>query len=324
MCVYNYTNKIKMSTTTIKGKNLKSELITLPSKVQQMDLPDGKPGPKYLWVNYKNQPFEVQTPKMKVAFNMKPNTIGDTTKYSVELSFGGMEDDSAIKKFHDNIHSMDELMIDEGVKNSMAWFKKKTLSRDVAEANYSRMIKTPTDKVTGEVLTQYPKRLRVKIPYYNGEFKCDVFDKSGKKLEQSLEEILVRGTVVKAILGSPRVWFPSSSYMCQWQVKRMEVEVQEVQKGFAFLPDTDDEDDEGEEVVKQEEVKPEEVKPAEEVKPVEEVTPAEEAKPAEEEVKPEDDSEDDDSEEEAPPTPPPVKKTKGKKTKEKKTTKSKN
>ena len=305
MCVYNYTNKIKMSSvTTIKGKNLKPELITLPSKVQQMDLPDGKPGPKYLWVNYKNQPFEVQTPKMKVAFNMKPNTIGDTTKYSVELSFGGMEDDTAIHKFHDNIHSMDELMIDEGVKNSMAWFKKKTLSRDVAEANYSRMIKTPTDKVTGEVLTQYPKRLRVKIPYYNGEFKCDVFDKSGKKLEQSLEEILVRGTVVKAILGSPRVWFPSSSYMCQWQVKRMEVEVQEVQKGFAFLPDTDDEDDEA--------------KPAEEAKPDD----------SEDDDSEDDDSEDDDSddsEEEAPPTPPPVKKTtKGKKTKEKKPTKSKN
>ena len=31
--------------------------------------------------------------------------------------------------------------------------------------------------------------------------------------------------------------------MCQWKVVRMEADVQKIQRGPAFLPDTDDEDD---------------------------------------------------------------------------------
>ena len=163
----------------------------------------------------------VQTPRMNVAFNMKP-TMGEYPKYSVELSFQGMETDESLRKFHDNIDAMDEFMIGEGVKNSMAWFKQKKVSRDVIEAKYSRMIKTPTDKETGEVLTQYPKRLRLKIPYYDGKFGCEVFDKEGNKMEDPMEEILVRGTRVKAIIECVGLWISASSYMCQWKVVRME------------------------------------------------------------------------------------------------------
>ena len=53
---------------------------------------------------------------------------------------------------------------------------------------------------SGEVLTQYPKRLRLKIPFYDGKFGCEVFDRDGNKIEDPMDEILVRGTRVKAII----------------------------------------------------------------------------------------------------------------------------
>ena len=294
-------------TTTIKGKNLDTNLVTLADKPRQLDN-----GSKFVWAGYKGQKLAVQTPRMSVAFNMKPNTMGEYPKYSVELSFQGMDTDESLRKFHDNIEAMDNFMIDAGVKNSMAWFKQKKVSRDVIEAKYSTMIKTPTDKETGEVLSQYPQRLRLKVPFYDGKFGCEVYGKDGNKMEDPMEEILVRGTRVKAIIECVGLWISASSYMCQWKVVRMEADVQKVQRGPAFLPDTDDEEEESE-------------APAPAVAPVES-TPAEpegdgseededDSDEDEEESEDEDsEDEDEDSEEEAPPPPPePVKKTKAKK-----------
>ena len=300
--------------TTIKGKNLDVNLVTLADKPRQLDN-----GSKFVWAGYKNQKLAVQTPRMNVAFNMKPNTMGEYPKYSVELSFGGMDEDESLQKFHDNIHQMDELLIDEGVKNSMAWFKQKKVSRDVIEAKYSRMIKTPTDKETGEVLSQYPQRFRLKVPFYDGKFGCEVYDKDGNKMEDPMDEILVRGTRVKAIVECVGLWISASSYMCQWKVVRMEADVQKVQRGFAFLPDTDDEDD-GESSAPA--PAPE---PASAPEPTEEDEDESDGEGSEDESDEESDDDDsEESEEEAPPPPPePVKKTKAKKptaAKEKKTT----
>lgn len=302
--------------TTIKGKNLDVNLVTPADKPRQLDN-----GSKFVWVGYKNQKLAVQTPRMSVAFNMKPNTMGEYPKYSVELSFSGMESDESLQKFHDNIEALDQYMIDQGVKNSMAWFKQKKVSRDVIDAKYSPMIKTPTDKETGEVLTQYPQRLRLKVPYYDGKFGCEVFDKDGNKMEDPMEEILVRGTRVKAIIECVGLWISASSYMCQWKVVRMEADVQKVQRGFAFLPDTDDEDETGEVSAPAPATAPAVIS---EPEPVIENDESDEDS-EEEDGDSDEDSEDgdgdsdEDSEEEAPPPPPePVKKAKAKKTTTKK------
>ena len=281
-------------TSTIKGKNLDASLITPADKPKQLEN-----GSKFVWVGYKNNKLSVQTPKMNVAFNMGAYTQGEYPKYSVELSFGGMDEDAGLKKFYDNMNAMDEYIIDEGVKNSMAWFKTKKTSRDVVEAKYSRMIKTPTDKETGEVLSQYPQRLRLKIPFYDGKFGCEVYDKDGNKIDDPMEDILVRGTRVKAIVECVGLWIASASYMCQWKVVRMEADVQKVSRGPAFLPDTDDEGNDDESAPAA--AKPAAAKPAAEPATVADTE-------SEEDSDEESGSEDDDSEEEAPPPPPEPKK----------------
>ncbi len=285
--------------TTIKGKNLDTSLITPADKPRQLDN-----GSKFLWVGYKNSKLSVQTPRMNVAFNMGVYDKGEYPKYSVELSFGGMESDSSLQKFHDNLEAMDEYLIDQGVANSMAWFKAKNSSRDVVEAKYSRMIKTPTDKDSGEVLTQYPKRLRLKIPFYDGKFGCEVLDRDGNKIDAPMEEILVRGTRVKAIIECVGLWIASASYMCQWKVVRMEADVQKVSRGPAFLPDSDDEGDNDEQPDSPE---PEPAPALEPEPPAEDSEEEEDSDEDESEEDSEEDS-DEDSEEEAPPPPPETKK----------------
>ena len=297
-------------TTTIKGKNLDTNLVTLADKPRQMDN-----GSKYVWAGYKGQKLSVQTPRMSVAFSMKPNTMGEYPKYSVELSFQGMDTDKSLQKFHDNIEAMDNFMIDAGVKNSMAWFKQKKVSRDVIEAKYSTMIKTPTDKETGEVLTQFPQRLRVKVPFYDGKFGCKLFGKDGKEIEDApLEDILVRGTRVKAIIECVGLWISASGYMCQWKMVRMEADVQKVESGPIFLSDSEDEDEGSETPTSAPEPPAENQPPPAEPEGEDSEDDSEEEDDSDGEDSEEESDDDEDSEEEAPPPPPePVKKTKGKK-----------
>jgi hypothetical protein len=286
----------------IKGKNLDTTLITPADKPKQLDN-----GSKFVWVGYKNAKLSLQTPRMNVAFNMGVYDKGEYPKYSVELSFAGMDIDSGLQKFYDNMNAMDEYIIDEGVKNSMAWFKTKKTSRDVVEAKYSRMIKTPTDKETGEVLSQYPQRLRLKIPFYDGKFNCEVFDKEGNKIEDPMDEILVKGTRVKAIIECVGLWIASASYMCQWKVVRMEADVQKVTRGPEFLPDTDDEGDDGEDGDSDALAAAPAPAPAPEPEPE-----PEDSEEDDSDAETESEDDDDDSEEEAPPPPPePKKKAKG-------------
>jgi hypothetical protein len=304
--------------TTIKGKNLDTTLITPADKPKQLEN-----GSKFVWIGYKNAKLSVQTPPMNVAFNMGVYDKGEYPKYSVELSFGGMDEDPSLKKFYENMSAMDEYIIDEGVKNSMAWFKAKKTSRDVVEAKYSRMIKTPTDKETGEVLSQYPQRLRLKIPFYDGKFGCEVFDKDGNKIEDAMEDILVRGTRVKAIVECVGLWIASASYMCQWKVVRMEADVQKVSRGPAFLPDTDDEgDDDSAPAVVAKPVAVEDEPPAvAAAKPVAAATPptmVADTESEDEDSDAESGSDDEESEEEAPPPPPEPKKKAAKEKKAKK------
>ena len=230
-----------MANLTIKGKNLKSNLISISDKPIVMDS-----GAKLVWVGYDHsgspKNLVLQTPQMTVPFGMNSYEGGEYPKYSMELSFGDLEKDKNLKAFHDNMCEFDEHLIDAGVKNSMAWFKKKKASADVIDAMYNRCVKVPTDKETGEELTQYPKRLRIKLPFKDGKFECKVFDTEGKEItDKPMEEVLARNAKVKAIIQCVGMWVSASNYMCQWKLLRAEVEVPEGKGTYDFLPETDDE-----------------------------------------------------------------------------------
>ena len=127
--------------TIIKGKNMEVSGVSIADKPKQMDN-----GSKYVWVGYNSKNLQVQTPMMDVAFNMSCFDKGEYPKYSVELSFSGMETDKSLQRFYENLCAMDEHLIEAGMSNSLSWFKSKSASRDVVEAKYSPIVKVPLDK----------------------------------------------------------------------------------------------------------------------------------------------------------------------------------
>ena len=141
----------------------------------------------------------------------KYEEAGKPTKYSLDMSFGGMDDDPKIKEFYEAIHSIDEKLIADTKKNSLAWLRKKTVSEDVARTLYTPSIKRSKDKDTGEETDKYPPTFKAKIPFWDDKFTCTVWDHNRTKLEGDFTEHMSKGQSVVAIIKCGGVWFLEES-----------------------------------------------------------------------------------------------------------------
>ena len=196
-------------------------------------------GGQAIYVNYEGKPLILQTPKMSMPWGMGKYD-GDIPKYSLDLSFKGMDNNPALESFYNALHSLDEKLVDDGVSNSMSWFKKKKQSKDVCKALYANQIKVSKDK-NGEPDGKYPPTMKVKVPWKDGSFQCDAYDANKKLIEDDLSNVLVKGTQVQALIQCVGMWFAGGKYGCSWKVVQMKVTPPAGIHGYSFLDDSDDE-----------------------------------------------------------------------------------
>ena len=74
------------------------------SKIEYTDLKAmGTTGAKQMYLNYDGgQQIIMHTPKMRLPYGVgKYEEAGKPTKYSLDMSFGGMDDDPKIKEFYE-------------------------------------------------------------------------------------------------------------------------------------------------------------------------------------------------------------------------------
>lgn len=210
-------------------------------------------GAKSAYLNYGGERLVMQSAvSMSVPFGLNcADKFGPPT-YSVELSFRGHEQRPEIKQFMDTMNALDEFMVTEGVKNSKSWFKA-DLSRDVVKAFYTPLVKYSKDK-DGNILS-YPPNIKLKLPKNNGEFEAKFYDVNGTPYKGvPVEDLLVKGVQVTAIMECTGVWFAGSKYGLTWKAKQIAIHKLPERigdfafKGLGSAPQTndDDEDDDDE------------------------------------------------------------------------------
>ena len=151
------SNKTIMSATTIKGKNIDVSKISF-SQPRKLDN-----GAKLVYLNYNGGRLSVQSPWMSLPWKMGEYLEGEYPKYSIDLSFKGMDEDADLQAFHDKIQQIEEKIIEGGVNNSVSWFKKKSANRDVIDAIFNRILKVSKDKETGEPDGKWPPSMKLKV-----------------------------------------------------------------------------------------------------------------------------------------------------------------
>lgn len=206
--------------------NTKNIAISAPKTLQS--------GAKQAYANYGGEKLIMQTAiAMTVPFGVNIADQFGPTQYSVDLSFRGQDQRPEIKEFLDVMTKIDEFMIQEGVKNSVAWFKSK-LSEDVIKAFYTPSVKYSKDK-EGNVLS-YPPNLKLKLRKINNDFETKFYDLNGNPYKGvPVEELLVKGVQVTAIMECGGVWFAGSKFGLTWRAKQIAIhKLPERINDFAF------------------------------------------------------------------------------------------
>ena len=231
----------------IKGKNIDVSKLAF-SQPKVLDN-----GAKLVYMNYDSGRLSIQTPWMSLPWKMgvyEPDD-GGPPKYSVNLSFKGMENDPDLQAFHDKLQEVEGKIVDAGFDNSVSWFKKKKTTREVVEAIFNPILHVSKDKETGEPDGKWPPTMKLKVARKNGVWESNrdrplvVKDMSGKQYkinsEDNLEDIFCKNTRLRVKMSCVGIWVASSSYTCQWQLTSAEVDVPDNADNDNFLPDSDDE-----------------------------------------------------------------------------------
>ena len=206
-------------------------------------------GGNAVYLQYEGNPLILQTPRMSLPWSMGRYEGQDGVKYSIDLSFKGLEGDEKMKNFHRVLSDLDSKLVEDGVVNSMSWFKKKKVSADIMKEFYTNQLKLSKDKETGEPDGKYPPIFKVKVPFKDDKFGCQVYDTKKNLIESDLSEVLVKGCQVQCLIQCVGLWFAGGKYGCSWKVVQMKVTPPAGLHGYSFLDD--EEEDEG--VVEEEE-----------------------------------------------------------------------
>ena len=104
-------------------------------------------------------------------------------KYSIQLSFDGIEDRVSLQVFKKLFEDIDNKVSQHAFENSNEYFKKKFTSIDVVKAIFTPSIKYPIDKMTGEVSTQWAPKVKIDLEMRKGEFMFQCFDKKRNPMD---------------------------------------------------------------------------------------------------------------------------------------------
>ena len=206
--------------------NVKNITISAPKLLQS--------GARQAYLNYAGERLVMQTAlAMSVPFGLNTADKFGPPQYSVDLSFRGYEQRPEVKEFMDAIQQLDEALLQEGVKNSKSWFKS-NLTMDVVKAFYTPTLKYSKDK-DGNVLS-YPPTIKLKLRKLNDQFETKFYDLNRNPYKNvPVEELLVKGVQVTAIIECAGVWFAGSKFGLTWRAVQIAIhKLPEKMGDFAF------------------------------------------------------------------------------------------
>ena len=194
-------------------------------------------GGKYIPLYYDKSPFVIQTPQCYAPFGM--NCFRDdkdgTESYSLELSFKEKESRDSLRRYYEILEEIDTKVLEAALENSQLWLRK-AKSKEVVEALFTRSIRIPTDRETGEVIDKWPPTFRLKLNKDNkGHFRCVAYDQETKD-EISLDTVMpkMKGSKVTAIASCGGIWVAGGKFGCSWKATQLMIQVNSGLNRFAF------------------------------------------------------------------------------------------
>ena len=162
--------------------------------------------------------------------------------YDLSIQFPKSEyNTEELSKFLKAMQGIEEKIKKTAMENSKEWMNKAKMSQEVVDALWSPMLKYPKDQATGEPDYSRAPTLRVKIPYWEGEFKnVEVYDINQNSLfpndgDVSISELITKGSNVATIIQCGGVWFANGKFGVTWKLFQCVVKPRETLSGKCHI-----------------------------------------------------------------------------------------
>jgi hypothetical protein len=155
-----------------------------------------------------------------------PVTGKGNGKFDMSLQFPSAEyktEDTTL--FLEKMEALEKKILTDALENSKAWFGKIIKSMDVLEALYTPFLKRTKDKFTGEPDLSKMPTLNVKLPIWEGVWKCEIYDEEGERLFPNSSTPLVtpidylqKGTNIGVLMQCGGIWFANGKFGVTWKL----------------------------------------------------------------------------------------------------------
>lgn len=149
------------------------------------------------------------------------------------LPFSLPDGDDKVDEFREFLRKFDLQNVQTAVNNCVAWFKK-PLAPESVQALYNPSMKQNSDK--------YPPIFRARFPTHpdTGHFMGDIFDANRNMIGLGA---ITPGCQVEAIVELVGLYFVAKEFGTSWKVVQLKVYPTERIRGYAFVCDSDSEDE---------------------------------------------------------------------------------
>jgi hypothetical protein len=178
------------------------------------------------WGLNENEPFDGKSGPKTYDFTLQfPNE-----EYSLD----------ATQKFLKNFKALEQFIKDSAVENSRDWLGKAKMTAEVVDALWSPMVKYPKDQETGEFDYSRQPQVRVKVPFWDGEFNVEIYDPDQKLLFPNdngveLKDLITKGSQMATVLQCGGVWVASGKFGVTWRLFQAVVKPKESLKGKCHI-----------------------------------------------------------------------------------------
>lgn len=144
--------------------------------------------------------------------------------------------------FMNNMIDLEKKIKADAITNAKEWFGKAKMSEDAVDALWTPMLKYPKDKNTLEPDTTRAPTLKVKIPYWEGEWKTELYnldqraifpDPDGSAITP--KDLIGKGSHVAVVLQCGGLWFANGKFGITWKLLQGVVKPRETMKGKCHI-----------------------------------------------------------------------------------------
>jgi len=196
-----------------------------------------------------NSVLNIQTPLM-LTWGVNENVdkkSGEVQSYSMALQFPSDEYKTpGISKFFAALQQLESKIKQDAIANSKEWFGK-AMSAEVIGAIFHPVLSYSKNPQTGEPDHTKNPTLRIKLPFYDGEWKgIEIYDSNSNALfpnsdGKSPKDLIVKGSDAALIITCGGLWFAGGSFGVTWRLVQAVLKPKPSLRGKCHITLDDDE-----------------------------------------------------------------------------------